>query len=441
VDPLLLALIAAMLVAVWRIQSLYPVLARLQVPSLAAVSAYVLFLIDRDRRRSLGGLKHPLVKIAVLTLVLMVLSVPGSVYPGGSFRFIMNDYLKTFVLMMLLAAGMRAFIDVERCVLALVAGAALYATATLMRFEVGPGGRLAVLYYYDANDLALFLVCTMPLCVYFIQQGRKGLYRIVGAVALLLCFVTLVKTGSRGGFLALLGCGAYMLLRYSAIPLGHRLVALGAGVVLMMFVAGETYWELMGTMLRPTADYNWSGESDVGRMDVWGRAIGYMLDRPFLGVGVAGFARAEGTLSEFAFRHEYGEGFKWSVAYNSFLESGAELGVPGLIVFTAFVVCGFRALGRIAKVRGGHGGVTGRHVAMAQAMSATLVAFCVGGFFLSQEYAAYLYSIMGLTVALERVSMGAPSVEGVGRQGGANRGQRRRPTGRGGGFLAHPGRL
>ncbi len=64
-----------------------------------------------------------------------------------------------------------------------------------------------------------------------------------------------------------------------------------------------------------------------------------MLRYPVFGLGIGNFERAEGTISEFAqaqaARHA---GFKWSAPHNSWVEAGAETGIPGLIVWVMLVV-------------------------------------------------------------------------------------------------------
>ena len=74
-------------------------------------------------------------------------------------------------------------------------------------------------------------------------------------------------------------------------------------------------------------------QADEGRIQIWQRGMGYMLDHPLLGVGAGNFPTAEGTISSIARNTPSWKGVRWSAAHNSFVEIGAELGVPGLILF------------------------------------------------------------------------------------------------------------
>jgi len=82
----------------------------------------------------------------------------------------------------------------------------------------------------------------------------------------------------------------------------------------------------MHTIIKPEEDYNRTAEE--GRVKIWKRGIGYMMLHPVFGVGAANFPVAEGTISPLAGRTEVGLGVKWGAAHDSFVQIGAELGIP-----------------------------------------------------------------------------------------------------------------
>jgi O-antigen ligase len=128
-----------------------------------------------------------------------------------------------------------------------------------------------------------------------------------------------------------------------------------------------------------------------------------MLHNPVVGVGVAAYSVAEGGSDLAKSLAAEGHGFKWSVAHNSFLETGAELGIPGGLVFiallgvTAYGLSAFSPRGKWSRW------ITRREMALAQMLIGALVGFSVAGFFVSAEYFAYLYFILGLAVGLQKV--------------------------------------
>jgi len=314
-DVLLVSLAGVVLVTTWRVQDLFPILATVQFPLVAAAAAYGTYFLDRGRLR-----RHPVTTLAIVLFVLMMASVPWSVYPGLSFRFIFNDHIKTLLMMLLIAASIRRVTDVQRLANVLVVGASLYAFVVLTSVRVGESGRLGELWYYDANDLGMLLAATLPLMIYAVRPGVSLTRRLLGLVGICLAMLTIVKTGSRGGFLALLACGAYLLFGFQAIPKRVRVASVALVAVLFVALANDHYWDMMGTLLHPTQDYNWTGKNEVGRMEIWKRGIGYMLGRPLVGVGANAFPVAEGTISPLAGRQAIGIGLKWP------------LGLPGDVV-------------------------------------------------------------------------------------------------------------
>lgn len=394
-------LAAGVLVYVWRIHDVFTQLRPLRLAIVSMVVSIAAFAASPHVGRLPKVFSHPIVRYAFAILALMLASVPFSLYPGLAGRYIVDDHIKTLLLVVMLVASIRTFRDVERLVLVQLIGAGIYCYVILSRFSVGASGRLGNLIYYDSNDLGLLLACSLPFAVYMIGSSRKLGLRLltIGLTAVFL--VAIVKTGSRGGFLAVLAVGLFLLFRYNAVRFRTRALILAAATFGFSLIAGPQYWDSMRTMLNPKADYNWSGNNDAGRMEVWKRGMGYMADRPILGVGVRNFTVAEGTISPIASRQDYGVGVKWSAAHNSFVEIGAELGVPGLILFVLLLWSGLAALRRIARSAAAAG--WDRVESLAQAFEGSLVAYLVAGFFLSQAYSAYLYITLGVITGFSLV--------------------------------------
>lgn len=396
-DVLIFCLILAY---VWRIQDLFPVLSALQFPIISSLGALVVFVFGGYAKKAFPRFKTPLITVAVFILFWMMVSVPTSVYQGLSFRFVFDDHLKTFLMMLMIVASIRAFADVERLMLVGLLGAGIYCLMILTTLQVGQSGRLGDLFYYDANDLAMMVVCTLPLTVYFLRRGARPWQRVLALGCAAAFALAIVRTGSRGGFLGLIAVAAFMLIAFRAIPARVRFAALGGSAVLLFAFAGPQYWTMMGTLLRPTADYNWSENNDAGRMAIWKRGMRYMANSPITGVGVNAFPVAEGKISPLASRQQLGIGLKWSAAHNSFVQIGAELGIPGLIAFLLLLYRMFSTAWRISRDKSNQGPTAASERAMAETVVASLVGYVVAGFFLSQAYSAYLYATCGILTGL-----------------------------------------
>jgi O-antigen ligase len=304
-----------------------------------------------------------------------------------------------------MAGAVRGIRDVERLAGVYLFSAASYATVVLTRFDLGSGTewRLGHLYYYDANDFATFAVTAMPLGLYFTMAARRIGTRLFGLAALSVLTVAFVRSGSRGGFIALVAVAAFIVVRYTAVPLRWRLGSLAIVGLLVLGAASDTYWRQMSTILSDN-DYNHTEES--GRVQIWRRGVGYMLEHPIFGVGPNNFGAAEGLLSPFAVRQQFGIGVRWNAPHNSFVQVGAELGVPGLVFFLALIASAVGAL------RGRNGDQASDDAEslpeLRQVLTASIVGFVVGAFFLSLAYAEMLYTLIALAAGLNKVTAPEP---------------------------------
>ena len=401
-------MVGTLLTYVWRLQDLFPVLSKFYLPTLMSLAALVFFVMSPAPRRLGKASRWAVMRFAFCICALVLLSIPTSLYPGYSFSFFFKDYGRTFLLMLCIAAGVRSQVDLERLIITLLIGGLIYSVMIITTIPIGIDGRLGALIYYDANDLALLLACCVPLWIALLRRPERWL-RLLAAVSLGVLMLTMVKTGSRGGFLGLIAAGLFMLFGFTTVSKKTRIAAVGAVVIVFVLVANDTYWHMMASLLNPSSDYNWSGNSDTGRMEIWKRGMGYMFSHPLTGVGARAFPVAEGELSIAAQLQEVGIGMKWSAAHNSFVEIGAELGVGGLICFVGMLIAAFAALRSTVRACRRLGPAGRRPAEVAQALMGTLVAFCVSGFFLSQAYSAFLYTTVGLVVALARVVPNATS--------------------------------
>jgi hypothetical protein len=407
---------------VWRVQDLFPALGRLSPALLMTLVAIAAWMFDTDVRRQLRRVDTTTTRLVLVLVALMLLGLPGSIWQGNSVRFLYQDFGLTLVFMVLIATSIRGRRDVEWFALAHVLGATLYSAVVLTRGKIDSDGRLGGLSYYDANDLSLVLVCTLPMTVYFLRREVKGWRRLAALVALLLLTLTIVKTGSRGGFLGLIVAMGYILFRYSAIKPVTRFAAVLAGALVVMAIGSESYWQRIQTILRPEEDYNWSDNNLSGRRAVWARGLGYMAQRPLLGVGVRNFGQAEGTISQMAADlRAINRGFKWSAPHNSFVEVGAEVGVPALIVFVAILISSMRAMARLRPPGKTLDAETAATAALGQALIGSFIAYMVSGFFLTQAFSAYLYSMLGMVIGLSKLHRDRPPAARAVTQRGARR--------------------
>jgi O-antigen ligase len=334
----------------------------------------------------------------------MCLSVPVALRPGNSFMLVFDNFAKTALMSLIAAGTVRGPRDVERLALTYFGAAVLYAAVVIVRFDVGSGDdwRLGHLYYYDSNDFATFAVTAMPFGLYFTHAGRRRIVKIAAAAGLAILVVAFVRSGSRGGFIALALVAAFIVLRYSAIPVLWRVSATIFVALTLLLSASDQYWHQMSTILADS-DYNHTDES--GRLQIWRRGVGYMLDQPILGVGPGNFQVAEGTLSPFAERQRFGVGVRWNAPHNTFVQIGTEAGIPGLLLFVAMLACAFTALARANRLEQ----ALAARALLTPALTAALLGFVAGSIFLSLAYSEMLYTLLAFVVGHQKVLLLAKS--------------------------------
>jgi putative inorganic carbon (hco3(-)) transporter len=400
---LLLACIAGfVLTAVGRVHELFPALNVVRPAMTTGLLSIILLSLDSQSIRRWRSISTGTTTWLVALLIWAVLSVPGALSAGHSFDFVTGEFAKTVAMAIVLACAVRGGRDVERIAAVVFWAAALYASVVLFRFDIGgdTDWRLGKLYYYDANDFATFAVASMPLGVYLARRARTWLGRGMPVIALIVISAAFVRSGSRGGFLALLATALFIVLSLRAISIFKRVAAVAVVAVVVFVAASDRYWNAMGTILSDT-DYNQTAES--GRLQIWKRGVGYVLHQPVFGVGPDNFQAAEGQLSSMASRQQYGVGVRWNAPHDTFLQVAAELGIPALVFFVLMMFGAFRDLHprRYPIID-----PTRRPPvppALKQALRASLLGFVVGSLFLSLAYTNLLYTLIGLSIAVSKL--------------------------------------
>lgn len=319
------------------------------------------------------------------------LSVPFAISIGMAGSFVLNAYSKVVLTFFLLLVALRHTDDLYLFVWAYVLGCGFLVYISLFVFALQESAglqRLGELYFYDSNDLGVVLSAGIPLCVVLFRNSDR-LGKVVSGFVLVGIGASLARSGSRGSFLGLVAVAIglmFLLRQISVLKRVGAVLVLAAG---LFFMAPQGYWTQMESLTEPTEDYNWT--SYYGRKAVAERGVGYMLENPVFGVGVGNFARAEGLPQEvFGSQAEARETYRWRAAHNSFVQAGAEMGIPGLLLFCGLVFGGIFGMSRLRKRlpkawrrrKGQHRFVYD----LATFLPVSWLGFAVSGFFVSFAY-------------------------------------------------------
>jgi O-antigen ligase len=320
---------------------------------------------------------------------------------GASGSFLLTIMLPVLVVFFLVASATRDTNGLRWMSFAYVLSVAAAASASIFLAETyhyDGYSRQGGVGMYDPNDIGVVYLVGLPLAAVFIRSGAGGL-KWFGAAVVALALLSLVLTGSRGGFLGLVTGGMALIVLSPGWSIGRKLITAVAPVVIVLVLAPEGYVSQMGTILSPQDDYNLT--SETGRMAIWTRGMGYVAAHPVFGVGPDNFIRAGWTISDIGRTGLAGVGLRDQAPHNTFLQVWAELGTVGLALWVGIIAGGIvaplRHRRRYPKSWLDQGTGNQRFLyLMASYLPASFIGFSATSFFVSHAYTPIFYVMTGI---------------------------------------------
>ena len=358
---------------------LFKFLEGLQIVKLTAVAVAVLLLSSRDQLIDRVRLRDaPQAKMIIGLLAVAVLTIPFAVWPNVSFQYAADAYVKNVIFVYLLLQTVRSDKDARVIATVLSAGSAVLVIPMLTHF--GPWvtykadpTRVAVGGTYDANDLALLFVVTIPFA-FFALKGSSRMVKLILLSSMLLMLIGMVKTESRGGFVGLVVIGVMLFLTGSGQARKYTLIAVIAGTALFSVAAPSAYWDRIDTIFHYQKDYNLKEAG--GRIMIWKTGLKMIEQNPIIGVGIGCFPNEHAKLSPYHLQ---------SAAHNAFVQVTAELGIVGLFLFISIIVVSLVMSQRIKRAARAH--LTDPDLLwLASAVQVSFIGYVTCAFFLSHAY-------------------------------------------------------
>lgn len=311
-----------------RIFEFFPALSVIKPIMLLVVGSLAALAVTTAGRSLVSPLDWSFARWMLLFFAWMVVCIPTSVWVGVSVstvRASIPTILGVWVILTLPASRRVG----ERLQLGFVLGAVLFAVLNVLMGGEQFAGRYGGALGMDVNDIALVLAVCLPLTLGRALRSH-GLQRLALWAATALIAVVIMRTGSRGGGLAL-AAGVIVLLAGISWRRSLQLLLLGVPLSLAVWTtAPESFRTRMSALFAGEEDYNQTDNN--GRIAIWKRGISYGLQHPVLGVGPGGFITQDGIGKK-----ELGLSGKWSTAHNTYVQVFAEMGFPGLLLFFACV--------------------------------------------------------------------------------------------------------
>jgi O-antigen ligase len=269
-----------------------------------------------------------------------------------------------------------------------VASAAVAAVVGMLNFFLG-GAERATGPIQDPNDFGFLLAVTVPLAMHQFQIARRPGRRIAAVLALGLILAGTLATFSRGAIVGLAVAGAYSLMtrrlrtRWALLSLAGALLITGTANILQPQTVGDAL-----NRKEYIAQHNVNE-----RLIAWQIALDQFGTSPVLGVGPGNFDQ---RYIEF--------GLPTTTAgvvttHNAYLNILAELGLPGLVLFLAYLGVSWGMLRRrIPDDLAAN--------AFRSSLAAGFVIALVGSMFLTEQYYAPLWLLPALGATLVPARMG-----------------------------------
>jgi putative inorganic carbon (HCO3(-)) transporter len=390
------ALMAFTFILLFAPQEYVPALGAIRVAFLAAATAIVAEAVHRMLARRPLFTGAPELRLIGALVAWSLLTVPLSLWPGGSVRFLLSRYLKTVAIFWLLVSTIDTRARLRQVAWMLVLLSVPLSATAVHNFATGAFIALAPgrIVGYGApltsnpNDLALTLNILIPLAAgLFVSSsgfGRRAL--LAGIVAL--DVIGVVVTFSRAGLLTLVAiAGVYLVKLVRAGRPGWAVAAM-AILVCSVPLLPPGYLARLSTIARPESDPTGSAQERWSDMVV---ATRLMLTHP-LGSGLGA--------NTLALNQE--RGTTWRPVHNVYLEYGVELGLPGLTLFLMLMRRCYRRVRDVERQGAGEPALADV-VHLAASLRVSLFAFALAAFFHPVGYEFYFYYLGGLAVGAHEI--------------------------------------
>lgn len=251
----------------------------------------------------------------------------------------------------------------------------------------------------NPNDFATHLLIAVPFCLLLVlNSSRFSPYKLIGIVGMGGLVLTTLRSGSRGGLLALLALVVVLLWKVSL----KQRVGVIAVFVILGLIAGAAFpsviWDRFQTILSSESSDSSSTiamaqASTDSRWYIFKRSLEFTAQHPLFGLGPGNFMVAEADVAK-----KERIRASWLGTHNSYTQASSEGGIPAFVFFAAALFGSMRLSARVYKRSRPHRQL--RHVAnTALCLLLALVGFSVNILFAHLAFTYYLPALAGLTVA------------------------------------------
>jgi O-antigen ligase len=399
----------------FRPADLVPALKVLHLPMMFALSTVGSHVISSVGRGVPVFRLTPITKVLYGLSLWALISVPFAYWQGGAISTFFNDWLKMFLLFMIMANAILTVKQLRITIwICVVCATIVSATAVLSYLVHGSvtGGRLTALVngpYAGANYFSVTIVLMMPFMMMDFFLHPRFLVRVIAFFCSTILVLANLMTQSRAGIVGMLvvvGAVFWTLRKW-----GKNLLKIFAVIVLLSPIAAIVVppgvWERFSTIfedydiqsLDPTSGLRMAAGSQKERLQLILKAFNLTIEHPIFGVGMGDFSSAS------AHQWNTGTGRDWVQTHNTYLQFSSELGVPGLVLYIVLLTTTFKTLRRARDQipEGGPGTKPYMLRLICDATTISLIGYLLTSAFANVGYQCYFFLVAGIGQAFAQV--------------------------------------
>jgi len=359
---------------------------------LVAITLFVSLLINREEKRfpPMNGLLFTWIAFLAWTMITTL----NAYYPNAAWSYeiqVFKIQLIIFIILWMMGSEQR----IRLMVWVIFFSVGFFGIkGGIFTITTGGGGRVmgpAGTFIGDNNHLAVALLMVLPLGFYLSRyEVQRRLYRNLFLLAGLLITASVIGSFSRGAFLAIIAVSLYLWWKTPGKIISG---ALGTLVLVTFILAMPQSWmDRMGTI----DDYKQDGSAQ-GRINAW-----------YYSINIANARLTGGGYLSWS-----GETFrKWApnpnnikVAHSIYFATLADHGWPGLILFLLIFIQSWFMAGKISRHVKKRGSPEDQWMkGLADMIKVSLVAYAVGGTFLSLAYFDLPWHMVAIIVLVDRLA-------------------------------------
>lgn len=357
-----------------------------------AICALVAFLVSLASRQPGMGLPVEGLCLILLFLQMGMASILSPVWRGGAAKNTL-EFGKIVLMVLVMIFAVTTLARLRKLVWVQTVSVAAVTFVSIFREHVDSYGRLQGVLngpYQNSNDLALTITLALPFCLVFMLRSGSFPRQVIWALTMVMMAFALVRTGSRGGLIAMVLVGTVCLwefgvkgrrffLIFFAVLAGFGILVLGGTVLRQRFEA----------MFNPNATFQGAAAayaSAQGRQEVFWQSLAVTAKHPLFGVGPGDFQILSGS---------------WHSSHDVYLQLSSEAGLPALILFLVIMQRAFLAVRRTRR----EATADPELLMFAAATRADLIAFAVASFFFPEAYQFFVYFLMAYATATYRIAV------------------------------------